>query len=73
MKDVDDDSNYSCSGGFSLMPGDADYAKPKDYMPGMVVTSPDTGDLAYAGETYTVLVRGALCGLGLVRTTLAIV
>ncbi len=54
VKDVADESNMSCSGAFTLLP-----AAPTTSSGGsMTVTSPTTGDLAMAGETYTVLVRG---------------
>lgn len=57
VADANDPSNRSCSGGFTLtalddivVDSDADFVK------GLAVTSPETGDLAYVGEEYTVLV-----------------
>lgn len=55
--DVNDESNSSCSGGFELLSAeDVTIDNDVDWTPGMTVTSPKEGDLAYAGETYTVLV-----------------
>ena len=59
VKDVKDKSNWSCSDGFKILLDDSEMSEDKkDWTPGMTVTSPKEGDMAHAGETYTVLVRG---------------
>lgn len=56
--DAHDENNWSCSGGFDLVSAeDVVIDEGADWTPGMTVTAPREGDLAYAGETYTVRVR----------------
>lgn len=60
VMDVADEDNMSCSGAFTLLPS----ASPVAMESAMTVTAPAAGDMATAGESYTVLVRGGgtLCG-----------
>lgn len=60
--DADDDTNWSCSGGFTLVAADDVVVDDEDAdrQPGMTVMSPRDGDLAYAGNTYTVMVSTML-------------
>lgn len=55
VMDAHDENNWSCSGGFDLVSAeDVVIDEGADWTPGMTVTAPREGDLAYAGETYTV-------------------
>ncbi|CAM9875861.1 unnamed protein product [Ectocarpus fasciculatus] len=56
VTDADDPTNQSCSGGFTLTAlEDIVVDSDADFVQGLTVTSPEAGDLAYAGEEYTVL------------------
>lgn len=56
--DVNDEDNWSCSAAFELTEvEDVVIDEEADWQSGMTVVSPDEGDLAYAGQEYTVLVR----------------
>lgn len=57
VRDANDESNWSCSGGFDILSAeevvvDGDV----DWTPGVTFNSPKDGDLAYAGETFTLKV-----------------
>lgn len=59
VMDTSDESNVDCSGEFTLVASeDADTDGPNERQ--LVVTSPEDGDMAYAGEEYTVEVRRML-------------
>lgn len=57
VTDVDDKSNWSCSASFKLVDlEDVAAGGEADWQAGVTIVSPEEGDMAYAGETYTVLV-----------------
>ena len=54
VMDVDDESSMDCSDDFTLLASSAAPSVGDADGPYLKVTSPETGDLAYAGEEYTV-------------------
>lgn len=58
VADAKDPTNQSCSGGFTLTALDDIVVDPDaDFVQGLTVISPETGDLAYVGQEYTVQVN----------------
>lgn len=56
VMDVDDETEVDCSDEFYLMASEDAPEVGDDDEPTLVVTSPEDGDVAMAGETYTILV-----------------
>lgn len=56
VMDVDDETEVDCSDEFYLLASEDAPEVGDDDEPTLVVTSPEDGDIAMAGETYTIMV-----------------